>query len=141
MPGVLIFKLLIHFFDFLTWIYGGAKRSYVHIAQPERMSGIIELEKARVKWFLSVAKEDLPNSVLDEGGYAYRSITIDDQEIDLSASFTDLHTEVYKDILAGGGYGINDTRDSIELVYQIRTSMTVSPNGHSHPFLSNQMVI
>jgi len=133
--GGLAMNIGIHFFDFLTWIYGKPSRTILHLSQPDRMSGVIELEKARVRWFLSVAEDDLPQSSVESGGYAYRSITVDGEEVDLSAGFTDLHTEVYKHILSGGGYGIEDARPSVELVYQIRTSITVPPNGQAHPFL------
>ncbi|MDC0265899.1 Gfo/Idh/MocA family oxidoreductase [Mariniblastus sp.] len=135
--GGLAMNIGIHFFDFLTWIYGTPTRSFLHLSQPERMSGVIELEKARVKWFLSVSANDLPDSVTENGGYAYRNITANGEEIDLSSGFTDLHTQVYENLLAGNGYGIEDARAAIELVYQIRTSITVSANGTVHPILES----
>ena len=136
--GGLAMNIGIHFFDFLTWIYGPQTESFLHLNQSDRMSGMVELERARVKWFLSVCEDDLPKSVIDSGGYAYRNITVDDKEIDLSAGFTDLHTEVYKDILDGGGFGVEATRASIELVYQIRSSQTVSSAGQGHPFFEGK---
>lgn len=138
--GGLAMNIGIHFFDFLSWIYGSSKRSFLHIAQPERMSGVFELESARVKWFLSVSEDDLPKTVVESGGYAYRSITVGGKEIDLSAGFTDLHTKVYQEILAGNGFGAEDTRDSIELVYQIRNSVTVPINDQAHPFASGKKI-
>ncbi len=134
--GGLAMNIGIHFFDFLTWIFGGCTRSFLHLNQPDRMSGVVELERARVKWFLSVAADDLPASVSENGGYAYRSITADGEDIDLSKGFTDLHTKVYENVLAGTGYGLEDARGAIELVYQIRTSVTVAGNGSTHPMLS-----
>lgn len=133
--GGLALNIGIHFFDFLVWVFGGVERSSVHIAQPNRMAGVLELDRARVRWFLSVCEQDLPEDVRAAGGYAYRSLTLDGEELDLSAGFTDLHTEVYRDILSGGGFGINDARPAVELVYQIRTSTTVRPNRLAHPFL------
>ena len=99
------------------------------------MSGYLELEWARVRWLLSVDYNDLPENVRTNGGYAYRSITIDGDELDLSVGFTDLHTEVYGDILAGGGFRIDDARPSIELVYQVRHSRESAANGVLHPML------
>ena len=99
------------------------------------MSGYLELEWARVRWFLSVDEEDLPAKVREKGGYAYRSITIDGEELDLSPGFTDLHTELYRDILDGGGFGIQEARPSIELVYNVRQSRESSANGLVHPML------
>ena len=133
--GGLVMNIGIHFFDFLLWIFGKVERSCVHISQPQRLSGVLELEGARVRWFLSVAECDLPEKVRQDGGYAYRSLTLDGEEVDLSAGFTDLHTEVYRDILNGGGYGIDDARPAVEVAYQIRNSTVVKPNRFAHPFL------
>lgn len=136
--GGVAMNIGVHFFDFLTWIYGRSNRSFLHLSQASRMSGVLELEKARVRWFLSVDEADLPAPVRAKDGHAFRSITVDGQEIDLSTGFTDLHTEVYKDILAGGGFGIAESQPAIELVYQIRTSTVVMPNETAHPFLSGK---
>ncbi len=133
--GGVAMNIGVHFFDFLTWIYGRPLRSFLHLNQAARMSGVLELEKARVRWFLSVDAHDLPESVQQKGGHAFRSITVDGDEIDLSTGFTDLHTEVYRDILSGGGFGIEDSQPAIELVYQIRTSTVVTPNETAHPIL------
>lgn len=136
--GGVAMNIGVHFFDFLSWIYGRPNRSFLHLSQSSRMSGVLELEKARVRWFLSVDAQDLPEQVRAKGGHAFRSITVDGEEIDLSTGFTDLHTEVYKDILAGGGYGIEESQPAIELVYQIRTSTVVSPNEHAHPMITSK---
>lgn len=131
--GGLPLNIGVHFFDFLTWIFGEAESSETHLLQPSRCSGTLELEKANVKWFLSVDESDLPKHVLEKGGYAHRSITCDGEEVDLSKGFTDLHTRVYEEILADRGHGIDDTRAAIELVYKIRTQDTVSPGPDAHP--------
>lgn len=110
----------IHFFDMLLWIFGSPKLSVVTINEPTKMAGELELEKANVKWFLSVDKNDLPKTAVEKGKTTYRSLTINDEELEFSDGFTDLHTEVYKDILSGRGYGIEDARPSIELAYGIR---------------------
>ena len=130
--GGLAMNIGVHFFDFLMWIYGGCHRQILHVASPNRMSGVIELERARVRWFLSVDERDLPEETRSRGEYAHRAITIDGVEIDLSAGFTDLHTEVYRDILAGRGFGIDEAQAAVELIYQIRTSTTVPTNGTAH---------
>ena len=135
--GGLTLNIGVHFFDFLTWIFGRALDSKVHLADPARCSGTLELEKAHVKWFLSVDADDLPQAVVENGGYAFRSITCDGVEVDLSRGFTDLHTRVYEEILAGRGHGIEDTRDAIDLVYKIRQSELSSVDSNAHPFLQN----
>lgn len=133
--GGLAMNIGIHFFDLLLWLFGSVQRSLVHQYTPSRMSGCLELEWARVRWFLSVDYEDLPASVREQGGHAYRSITVDGEELDLSPGFADLHTEVYRGILGLGGFGIEDARPSIELVHSVRYSREVPTNGFAHPTL------
>jgi UDP-N-acetyl-2-amino-2-deoxyglucuronate dehydrogenase len=126
----------IHIFDLLLWLFGPLERSTVHLRDRRRMAGLLELERASVRWFLSVDWDDLPASHQQQGKYAYRSITVDGQEIEFSEGFGDLHTRVYEDILAGRGFGIADARPSIELVYAVRSG-DVTPLSHSaHPFLA-----
>ncbi len=130
----------IHFFDMLMWIFGNVKHHEVHYAEPlKKMSGYIELEKANVRWFLSVDYNDLPEEIKQKGQRTYRSITFDGEEIEFSGGFTDLHTVVYKDILNGGGFGINDARPSIELVYQIRNLNPIGFNDRAHPLAEEKL--
>ena len=82
--------------------------------------GYLEFENARVKWFLSTDANYLPNEVKAKGQTTYRSITIDGVELEFSGGFTDLHTLVYKGILNGKGYGLNEARTAIEIVHKIR---------------------
>ncbi len=83
----------------LIWIFGAVKCSEVYYADAKKMSGFIELENAKIRWFLSLDKNDLPDQAIKEGKPTYRSITIDNKEVEFSGGFTDLHTIVYKDIL------------------------------------------
>jgi UDP-N-acetyl-2-amino-2-deoxyglucuronate dehydrogenase len=99
------------------------------------MAGFLELEKARVKWFLSVDGADLPYEPTPGVRSTYRSITIEDEEIEFTDGFTDLHTRVYQDILAGRGFGIDEARPSINLAYRIRTSPLSPLDDMAHPFL------
>jgi UDP-N-acetyl-2-amino-2-deoxyglucuronate dehydrogenase len=131
----------VHFFDMLIWIFGGVQHYQVHFADNRKMAGFLELEKAKVRWFLSVGLEDLPQQAIQEGKTTYRSITVDGQEIEFSDGFADLHTVVYRDILAGRGFGIEDARPSIELVYKLGISTPVQSYGpHVHPFLKKSLV-
>lgn len=125
----------IHFFDMLLWIFGPLRAHEVHLTEPQRMAGYLELERARVRWFLSVAREDLPRAAREDGQRTHRMILIDGEEMEFSAGFTDLHTAVYADILAGGGYGIEDSRPSIEAAHMIRTATVIAPGKHAHPLL------
>lgn len=135
--GGVCLNIGIHFFDLLMWIFGKAERVEVHERSNDRASGYIELERARVRWLLSTRGDDLPQSVLDKGGYAFRSLTHDGEEVEFSTGFTDLHTEVYRQTLAGNGCGIEDARPSIELAYQVRTAPLTPSNAQSaHPLLA-----
>ena len=125
LSGGIVMNIGVHFFDFLAWIFGRPESSKIHLSEKSRYSGTLELERARVRWFLSVDQSDLPQEVVDANGYAYRRLVCDGQEIDLSAGFTDLHTEVYRQILAGNGFGVEDTRMSIELIHHIRTGESI----------------
>ena len=99
------------------------------------MSGFIELEHARVSWFLSVDAQDLPFAPKVGGKTTYRSITVDGKEIEFSEGFTDLHTRVYEETLAGRGFGIMEARPSIALTHAIRTAEISSTDEFAHPYL------
>ncbi len=125
----------IHFFDLLVWLFGDVESHEVHLKQPRRMAGTIALERARVRWFLSVDARDLP-FVPEPGGRAtFRSITVDGEEVEFSEGFTDLHTVVYREVLAGRGFGLDDVRPSIDLAHRMRTQEPVAPGPDAHPRL------
>jgi UDP-N-acetyl-2-amino-2-deoxyglucuronate dehydrogenase len=127
----------IHFFDLLLWLFGEAGECRVHHSDSQRMAGYVELERARVRWFLSVDASDLPPAVASTGRTTYRSITIDGEEIEFTDGFTDLHTRVYERTIAGEGFCIEDTRPSIELGHRIRTTALSPKDDTVHPFLAN----
>jgi len=110
----------IHFFDLLIWLFGKPVHSTILLSETRRASGELELKNAYVKWFLSIDFSDLPEKIVNEGKTTFRSIKIDEVELEFSEGFTNLHTEIYKQILDGKGFTIEDVRDSIELVYKIR---------------------
>jgi len=124
----------------VQWLFGKPEKQTVHLRTSRKMSGVVELEKARVRWFLSVDAEDLPRERREAGQYAYRSMTMDGEEIEFSTGFTDLHTRVYEDILAGGGYGISDARPGVELVHEINHSDISASTLGGHPLLETTSV-
>lgn len=125
----------IHFFDMLQWLFGKPDVIKVHRAEDKSMSGFVEFERAQVRWFLSVDENDLPVPLEPGKPKTYRSITVDGDEVEFSDGFTDLHTRVYEQTLAGNGFGLDDARPSIELTYRIRNT-TISPiDALAHPFL------
>lgn len=125
----------IHFFDLLIWLFGMPQADRVEHADPFRSGGFIELERARVRWFLSIDRTDLPAEVAAAGHTTFRSITVDGSEIEFSEGFTDLHTVVYRETLAGRGFGLEDARPSIELASRMRSARPTAIDGRSHPFL------
>jgi UDP-N-acetyl-2-amino-2-deoxyglucuronate dehydrogenase len=133
--GGVAMNIGIHFFDFMTWMFGKPLSTELHLNKAEKMAGVVDLEWARVRWFLSVDKDDLPEGYLENGKPAYRSLTLDGEEIEFSDGFTDLHTKVYQDILDGRGYGLKEAKTAIELVHNLRHSEVVSHQGQGHPFL------
>ncbi len=125
----------IHFFDMLQWLFGKAGIIKVHRVEDKSMSGFIEFERAQVRWFLSVDENDLPVKIERGQPKTYRSITVDNEEIEFSGGFTDLHTRVYEQTLAGNGFGLDDARPSIELAYKIRNTKISPIDILAHPFL------
>ncbi|MBC2703249.1 MAG: Gfo/Idh/MocA family oxidoreductase [Desulfobacula sp.] len=130
----------IHFFDMLIWLFGNVRYQEVHIAKSKKMAGFIELDKANVRWFLSADNNDLPKETRQNSIPTFRSIKIDGDEIEFSGGFADLHTLVYKDILEGRGYGIEDARPSLNLVSSIRnTKPGIENKGIVHPFVMQKI--
>ncbi|HEY7751155.1 MAG TPA: Gfo/Idh/MocA family oxidoreductase, partial [Ignavibacteriaceae bacterium] len=123
----------IHFFDLLIWLFGKVQKSEIHISEKDCTSGFIELDNANIKWFLSINKEHLPSHINLNDSSSFRSIMIDGKEIEFTKGFTDLHTKTYEEILNGGGFGIKESRPSIELVYEIRNRIPEINNEILHP--------
>jgi len=110
----------VHFFDMLSWIFGKVTDVQVTMSKPEKVSGYLELEQARVNWKLSLDVNDIPKDILEKKQFTYRSIKVEGEEIEFSDGFTDLHTLSYQKILAGEGYGLEAARNSIGIVHRIR---------------------
>ncbi len=112
----------IHFFDLLIWIFGKVQTYKLLLSETDKMGGLLELENADVKWFLSIDRDDLPRESAEKGKTTHRSITVGGEEMEFTEGFTDLHTEVYRETLKGNGFGINEARPSVELVYSLRNA-------------------
>ncbi len=127
----------VHFFDMLTWIFGDVKENIVQVLKKDKAAGFLQLEKARVRWFLSLDYHDLPEEMKAKEQRTYRSISVDGEEVEFSGGFTDLHTVTYENILNGKGFGLTDAKPSIETVYTIRNSVPVGFKGEYHPLAKN----
>ncbi len=136
--GGVAMNIGIHFFDLLLWLFGECEHQEVHVNSSNRMAGLVRLEKANVRWFLSTDAKDLPETVVENGGFAYRSMTYNGQEIEFSKGFADLHTRVYQDILAGGGFGLADAMPAISIAHEISNSPAITATGAKHPFVDGK---
>ncbi|MEM1128152.1 MAG: Gfo/Idh/MocA family oxidoreductase [Bacteroidota bacterium] len=128
----------IHFFDMLSWVFGPVQGSAIHLREPGTMAGLLHLERARVRWFLSVDAQHLPTEVRAQGQRTYRALTIEDEAFEFSGGFTDLHTRSYEEILAGRGFGLEAARPSIQTVHTLRHEPPVSPRGDVHPLVQRR---
>ncbi|MBI2388856.1 MAG: Gfo/Idh/MocA family oxidoreductase [Deltaproteobacteria bacterium] len=131
--GGLVMNIGIHLFDMMLWLFGSMERSEIHLRHHDRVAGTLRLKNADVRWFLSVNGEDVPADARAAGKTAFRSLTMNGRSIEFSDGFTDLHTRVYQDIVAGGGYRIDDARPALELAYGMRSAPLAS-SGERHPF-------
>lgn len=124
----------IHFFDMLYWLFGEVQENTVHLHTHDRAAGYLRFKKARVKWFLSINEETIPEHIRAKGMRTYRSMTLKGKEIEFSDGFTELHTESYRQILAGNGFTVKDAIPSIQMAYDIRQAVPVGVSGNVHPF-------
>ena len=126
----------VHFFDMLHFIFGDIRQNEVHFRDEKTASGYLEYDKARVKWFLSIDANHLPENAVNGEKLTYRSITIEGEELEFSGGFTDLHTQSYQKILSGNGYSVEDNRAAIETVEVIRVAKVTQNPEISHPLLT-----
>ena len=124
----------VHFFDMLSWIFGAPTRNMVNIHEHDRAAGYLEFAKARVRWFLSINYDTVPEDVKTAGKSTFRSLTIDGKTFEFSEGFTELHTHSYQNVLDGCGFPMSEAKTSIEIVHTIRNSKPLGLIGDFHPF-------
>lgn len=123
----------VHFFDMLIWIFGDVEQSIVHYRSASSVSGILILKKARVRWFLSIDENLLPQHIREQNKRVYRSLSLQGEEFAFSDGFNDLHTLSYTKILNNEGFSCEDSRKAIELTYHIRNATPIGLQGDYHP--------
>jgi len=133
--GGLVTNIGIHLFDLLLWLFGSQRQSKVYLREPRRAAGFVELERARVRWFLSADIGDLPFAPQHGRPTSYRSMVVDDREIEFTDGMSELHTRAYEEILAGRGCTTSDARPAIELVHEIRSTPVSADVSAPHPML------
>jgi UDP-N-acetyl-2-amino-2-deoxyglucuronate dehydrogenase len=122
----------IHLFDLLLWLFGPSQRERVHLSDQKRMAGTLELERANVRWFLSVDPADAARLPREKRGFTHRTLSVDGESVDFSDGFAGLHTRVYEEILAGRGLGIEDARPSVELTHRLKRLPLSSAAADAH---------
>ena len=131
----------IHFFDMLSWIFGPAQKSLVHLYTHDRAAGLLVFNNANVRWFLSIDASTLPDDVSKAGLSSYRSLSIQGEEVNFSEGFESLHVKSYEKITDGKGFGINEASPAIEIVHNIRNSTPIGVKGDYHPFAKKPLSI
>lgn len=125
----------VHFYDMLSWIFGPVQRNVVHLHTHDRAAGYLEFEKARVRWFLSINIDTIPADIVASGKRTYRSLSINGESFEFSEGFTELHTESYRRILNGEGFELEEARNAIQIVHDIRKQTPAGAVGDYHPFV------
>lgn len=125
----------VHFYDMLCWVFGPVQQNVVHIHTHDRAAGYLEFERARVRWFLSINIDTIPTDVIAAGKRTFRSLSIDGESFEFSEGFTELHTESYRRILNGEGFELEEARNAIQIVHDIRKQTPVGATGDYHPFV------
>jgi UDP-N-acetyl-2-amino-2-deoxyglucuronate dehydrogenase len=125
----------VHFYDMLSWVFGPVQQNVVHIHTHDRAAGYLEFERARVRWFLSINIDTIPSDVIAAGKRTFRSLSIDGESFEFSEGFTELHTESYRRILSGQGFELEEARNAIQIVHDIRKQTPVGAVGDYHPFV------
>jgi len=125
----------VHFYDMLYFVFGAVQENIVHYYSDSTAAGFLEYENARVRWFLSIDRNNLPNEIIKKGQSTYRSITCNEEELEFSDGFVDLHTKCYEKILAGEGFGLEENRAAISIVSDIRSNEVIGLKGDYHPYL------
>ncbi|PKP38735.1 MAG: oxidoreductase [Bacteroidetes bacterium HGW-Bacteroidetes-14] len=123
----------VHFYDMLSWVFGDVKQNIVHVSSFDRVAGILELEKARVRYFLSINADTLPADTKAAGKRTFRSLSMEGTEVEFSDGFTELHTDSYRKIIAGEGFGLADARNAVQIVHDIRHATPLGLKGDYHP--------
>lgn len=131
----------IHFFDMLGWIFGDVKQNIVHLHTHDRAAGYLEYEQARVRWFLSINPQTLPDDIKAKGDRTHRSLLIDGNRIEFSSGFSELHTKSYAEILNGNGFTLEETRKAVETVFDIRHKSPVGKKGEYHPLCNKELAV
>jgi len=107
--GGLTTNIGIHLFDLSIWLFGPWIQWQVDTMTQDEAAGSLMLDRAEMNWNLSL-KQGVPKRVF----------RVNDIDIDLTNGFQELHTETYRRVLDGNGFGIEDIRPATRIVEAIR---------------------
>jgi UDP-N-acetyl-2-amino-2-deoxyglucuronate dehydrogenase len=127
--GGIITNIGLHFFDMLLWIFGEVKSSSITNADSQKATGQLQLERATVNWLLSIDEKDIAQHETRKGYKAVRSLQVDGEEVSFSSGFEELHTSLYKEVLAGAGIRLNEVLSSIRLVHSLKEQSAITIYG------------
>ena len=133
--GGIVTNIGVHLFDLVGFLFGPLRKSIVHHRAMDCAAGVLEHERATVRWFLSINKRDLETSAGDLT--ACRRLTIGDRGYNLSGDFRDLHTKSYSEVLAGRGFALSEVKPAIAAVAAIRCAAVDPGQGAPHPYLDS----
>lgn len=108
--GGVLMNIGVHLFDLVLSLFGPCTAFHVY----DRMNGMLELDKANVVWRLSTDAKERP----------LRRLIVDQRPVDLTTGFDDLHTESYRRILEGRGFGLNEAKPAITLIHEMKSRST-----------------
>jgi len=107
--GGLTTNIGIHLFDLAMWLFGPWIQWQIDKLTHNEAAGSLMLDRAEMNWSLSL-KQGVPKRVF----------RVNDIDIDLTNGFQELHTETYRRVLDGNGFGIEDIRPATRIVEAIR---------------------
>lgn len=105
----------IHLFDAVTFLFGQVVGASLDHAQDDLLIGSVALERADVRFVLSISATEKPRRVFE----------IDGDQIDLGGKFGELHTVTYERIVSGHGWKLDTARPAVELAEMIRKMASV----------------
>ena len=127
--GGLACNIGIHLFDMLCFLFGEYQEIIVHYKSPSTICGFLTLKNARVRWFLSIDRALLPDSRQN----TYRHMRVDEEEVEFTQGFEDLHTKSYEEILSHRGFGLKSALPSLEVIERIGQLTPIGLKGEYHP--------
>ncbi len=131
--GGIMINIGVHFFDMLLWLFGNVQKVEIHRRSHDSASGYFKFAKARVRWFLGINDDYLPEEIKQSGQRTYRILKFNDDAFDFSKGFEGLHTKSYEHILNGEGFLISEAKPAIDLLYKMRKSPLTTDHTHAHP--------